>query len=377
MSLIKYVFLLLIVAPFANAFGQNKFYVFSINDKIGITDDTGSEIEAAVNAYYKTLPEKDEIILYNFSDKKDLIFNTLTKKKTYLESIIPADIVINGISYSKVKEKGKSYFLSTVDNKTIDYNDDFYFFNNVGNYIIAKYSVVKKTPAKSASGKAKGAILPEPPSRFDYEDGLAIFDPKTGAFTKPLVKGIFENYLPLYENKRENSNNGMAKVEIITINDIDDRQEPFDYLLLTNKSTHSLYDSSLKLIKKFEFRTDDKNLLAEKAGSFISKNLSWHNLKNAYPPSMPSTGRSVTKPEIIYPVNVIQNSDNISRFFIKKSATDSVLVLSTTLKIDWVSSTNEIHLEDKNGNDSHFFFDPVTAAIFLPKKYWAKLGIIK
>lgn len=361
-----------------NAEAQQNYYTFSVNGLNGIVDSVGKEVETPVHKYDKVLTQRNEIVMSNYRDRKDLIFDMNTGKKQFVDYIHTGDLTINGNSYSHVDDKGKSYFRSEESNKTININKDYYRYSNVGDYITAKYSNVVEIPRKPITAKGKNGVPAiQPPPKYDFQDGIVFFDGKSESFTKPLLKGIFDKYTPVYEKpETKQEGNDIIAEKVITV----DLSKPksFDYIILSNKNKHSVYDSKLKLIKKFDYKAEESEELAIKAGEVLSKNLSSFDSKNGgFLMAPPSGVRSDYVEKIRYPVfEVKKENDDKNTLVIKKSETESVEVLSTPLKIRYNVKEYYISLEDKDVSTT-FYFDPETGEIHLPKKYWEKFGITK
>lgn len=375
----------LAVTHFATA--QKNYYTFSINKKIGVTDAEGIEIIKPSFKYADFIPKKNEIYLTNYSvDTADAIFNTLTGEKKEYESIKDNAIKINGIPYAEIRTKSKNYLVSQESNFQIPITRKYSRFFNCGQYILEQYSetkYAKEKPAPPVKKSTSGVpppppppqILP-PPTQVSYF-GIISNDESF----KTLKRVAASSYLLLYntgEEEKDEDGNRIVHVQLVDLNqDVDN----FDFIIFSEKNTHHLYDSKMKLIKTFTLTKADEDSLMAFAKKTLNVNLS-HFSKNNYPPPpmmAPSSRSGKTKDVIIlYPLVQFKKLDNGTTVFeLQKSRDESQSIFSfegersTTLD----TKKHRIGIEDVNGKWHYFSFDPTTGAVFLPQKYYSVVGI--
>ena len=383
----KSLLLLICIAVTQFAQSQKKYYTFSIDDSIGITDQLGNEIIPPSFKYSDDVPKKNEIHLKNYSDKPDVIFNTITGKTTEYQHIYSTPLKINGELFVELKQKNTRHLMSLERDFQIKLTRRFSDFTNNGNYIFEKYSetvYAKEKPTPPAKKTTSGVpppppppqILP-PPTEVNYY-GIINNDEK---FT--TVKRIAADfYLQLYkepEVEKDEDGNVVHRLKIITLDA--NAINPFDFIIFSKNKTHQIYDAKMKWIKTFTLAKAEKEDLIAYAKKALNTNLSEYS-KNSMPPAPMMVSSSnygqQDKPEIIYPYFYLKTSNDSETIFGLQESKDSDQII---FKLDsQVASKLDLkkhriglkYLEDKW---IFFSFDPITGAPFLPKAYSDKVGM--
>lgn len=361
-------------------FAQNKYYPFEANKKYGATDTLGHELVKPVHGHREVFPSGKEFALYNFSDDiKDLIINTSTGNIQSFAYIIPSEATINGASYTIIREKDKHYLRSEEDGKIIILKKDYTDFFSEGKYIVAKhYPDPPPPPAKQPAPKpvkVNGKLIPPPPLPPPPPpqlappgfDGYSVID-ANDITLKPVMTGIFKQYLTLYKEEQEN-----ITERIVIKNRKVGQRSNFYAIIFSTTSTHSLYDSAMKLIKKFELKDAQQEQLEKIASDIMKTPLSGIDKANAAAP-MGLRPSNRPAPAIVYPVFEVEKADNgNNRLVLKLSATDIKVVFESPNRISWDPYKHIAGIPD---TDTEFNVSPQTGRIFLPRKYWEAAGII-
>ncbi|RZL34120.1 MAG: hypothetical protein EOP00_32160, partial [Pedobacter sp.] len=282
----KTAFILISLFSLNFAFAQQKYHAFSVNGKYGVTDTLGNEAIKPSHKYAKTILAKSQIYLQDFSEKPDIIFNAKTGAKQLYESVYNNQLRIKNVSYSVVSNKGKKFLLSEETDKTIPVTRDYDDFYGAGNYIIAKYYA--QAPYVSGGKDKNGRLLP-PPIREMKRQHVVLTNDET---LKPVVDKGFDKYLFLYKRPEETKDDRIAKVEIITIKQIQESNPVFDYIILSQGNNHRLYNAKMVLVKAFVLAKPDEDKLYNYAEQLLKVKLSnmasaQHGYKSA-PPMMAS-----------------------------------------------------------------------------------------
>ncbi|MBC9914644.1 hypothetical protein [Chitinophaga varians] len=368
----------LLLAVSSTTFAQNKYHPFRVDKKFGVTDTLGNELVKPIHKFCEQFRSGKEFALYNFDDDvKDLIVNTTTGKILPFAYINPGEAVVNNVPYTLVTETNKKYLRSEEDGKIILLKEDYTDFISEGKYIVAK-SYAKAMPAPmpppAKPVKSNGKLLPPPPlppppmkippQGFDDYAVIAANDETL----KPVMKGLYKTYLPLYKNKDENISGRVEKI----IHDGTRRRSNFYAIIFSTDHTHSLYDSTMKLVKKFELKNAQKEQLEEIASDIMKIKLSQYDEASAVPPmGLPSKNRP--EPTIIYPVFAVEKSVNGNhQFVLKQSATEVKVIFETSSGITWNAKEHSVYIRD---TDAEFAVDPQSGKIWFPQKYWAAAGI--
>ncbi|NML38699.1 hypothetical protein HHL17_15935 [Chitinophaga sp. G-6-1-13] len=367
----------LLLAVSSTSFAQNKYHPFRVDKMYGVTDTLGNELVKPVHKFCEQFRSGKEFALYNFNDDvKDLIVNTSTGKILTFAYINPGEATVNNVSYTLVTEKTKKYLRSEEDGKIIPLKEDYSDFKTEGKYIIAKYyasALPAPPPPPVKQVKSKGGLLPPPPMLpppmkipppgFSNYAVIAANDETL----KPVMKGLYKTYLPLYNNKAEET---IVRVKTVTYGP---RQHSNFYaIIFSTDHTHSLYDTAMKLVKKFELKNASKEQLEEIASDIMKTKLSEYDEASAVPPmGVPSKNRP--EPAVVYPVFDVEKSPNgNNQFVLKQSATDVKVIFETPSRITWNGKDHSIYISD---TDTEFAVDPQSGKIWLPQKYWATAGI--
>ncbi|MGN7823295.1 hypothetical protein ACTJJB_24460 [Chitinophaga sp. 22536] len=368
----------LLLAVSSTVLAQNKYYSFKVGGKYGVTDTLGNELVKPVHKYCEEFQSGNELALYNFDDEvKDLIVNTSTGNILTFSYIQPGEVKVNNNAYTYVHDKNKLYLRSEQDGKIIPLKEEYSDFKNEGKYIIAKYyaAVVAPPPPMPKPTKSPNKLAPPPPPPppamppppgFDHYAVIADDDETL----KPVMKGLFKSYLPLYNNKSEDSA-GIVEVKTFKIG----AQPVFYAILFSTDHTHSLYDAKMKLVKKFEMKTEDKEKLAEKASTIMNQTLSLYDAATSPPPMAPSPpGSRNGQPAVVYPVFAVEQSDNGNNQLVWKQSADNVKVIfESPKKFTWDSKDHIIWIGETG---TRFKVDTQSGKIFLPKTQWDAAGVI-
>lgn len=370
----------LLLAVSSATFAQNKYYPFGAGKKYGATDTLGNELVKPIHKFREVFPSGKEFALYNFSDEvKDLIINAATGKIQAFEYIVPSEATFNGVSYTIIREKDKCYLRSEEDGKTILLKKDYTDFFSEGKYVIAKHypDPPPPPPARPAPKpvKVNGKLIPPPPLPPPPPpplpplgfDGYSVIG-ANDLTLKPVMTGIFKAYLTLYKNEQEN----MAERIVIKKRKAGEHAD-FYAIIFSTDHTHSLYDSSMKLVKKFELKGAQQEQLEKIASDIMKTPLSNFDRSNAAAPmGLPSKNRP--EPVIVYPVFEVVKADNgNNQLVLKRSATEVKVIFESPGRISWNPYTHIAGIPD---TDTEFNISPETGRIFLPQKYWEAAGII-
>lgn len=365
---------------------QEQYHTFSIKGKYGVTDAKGNEVIKPIHKYADQFPEKQELALYNFDDKiKDIIFNMATGKQESYDYIHPDELNIQDTGYTYIDHKNKKYLRSQLGSRIINVKEEYYDFDNVGKYILAKYNppppVVKSEPRSTKNG-----ILP-PPKIVPMEKGTGFALMEDNTSMKPKLKGVFEEYLPLYlAQNNDDADEGSVVVREVVLLDVINRNPDFDAIVFSKGITHTVYNGQLALVGKFELKNANREKLVEKASTLMKRKLSEYSEKNMAPPmvsaspngpsSRPSGGPA-QQPKIVYPFFEEQKAENGNkRFVLVESESSTKIIFETQKAFRFSKSDHSIRLIEDEGPDSIFDFDPETGKLYLPEKYWSALGLI-
>ena len=369
------------------AIAQTSYHTFTIDEKVGITDNSSNEIIKPTFKYSDVIRDKNEIHLKNYSrDKPDVIFNTITGEQKEYESIHNNAVRIDGVQFSEIRTKNKNYLLSQESNLEIPLTRKYSSFLPTGQYILEKYSEykypkAKATPKPKVTPSKSGVPPPPPPPVAELPPveihyyGVITNDEKFQTFKRIVAN----NYLPLYKAPEEvESEDGIILVDLILINY--GVEDDFDYIVFSDNSTHHLYDGKMKLIKTFTLaNADDKALLAF-AKKTVGTNMSLYS-KNNPPPSVmavPTMRGSMEAPEVKYPFFYTEKiADGFTLFALQLAKDNSKSILKVAAKSTYLDeSKNRLGVKSAEGKWSYFSYDPQTCQIFLPQIYFSQLGII-
>lgn len=370
----------LLLAVSSAVFAQNKYYPFRVNKKYGATDTLGNEMVKPVHKYREVFPSGREFALYNFSDEiRDLIVNASTGNILSFAYLVPGEADINGASYTIIREKDKRFLRSEEDGKIIILKKDYTHFFSEGKYIVAKHYPDPPRPPQEQPApkpvKINGKLIPPPPlppppppqpapPGFDGYSVIGAND----VTLKPVMTGIFKQYLTLYKDEQDN-----IAESIVVKNRKAGQHSNFYAVIFSTDHTHSLYDSAMKLIKKFELKDAQQEQLEKIASDIMKTPLSGIDKANAaapmglLPPNRP-------KPAIVYPVFEAEKADNGNyRLVLKLSATEVKVIFESPGRISWDPHKHIAGIPD---TETEFNVGPQTGRIFLPRKYWEAAGII-
>lgn len=371
----------LLLAASSAAFAQNKYYPFEANKKYGATDTLGNELVKPIHKFREVFPSGKEFALYNFNDEiKDLIINAVTGNIQSFEYIVPSEATFNGVSYTIIREKDKQYLRSEEDGKTILLKKDYTDFFSEGKYVIAKHypDPPPPPPARPAPKPVKinGKLIPPPPQLPPPPpklppigfDGYSVI--RANDLTlKPVMTGVFKQYLALYKDEQENTAERVVVLKTIKPG----QRSDFYAIIFSTDRSHSLYDSSMKLIKKFDLKEATQEQLEKMASDIMKTPLSnFDRVNSPAPMGLPSKNRPA--PEIVYPVFEVVKADNgNNQLVLKRSATEVKVIFESPNRISWNPYKHIAGIPD---TDSEFNISPQTGKIFLPQKYWEAAGII-
>lgn len=375
--------MLAIAISLKTAIAQQKYHVFSINGKFGITDTLGNEIQKPTYAHSTLVLAKNQIYLQDFSDKPDIIFSTKTGVKQLYESVYHNQVQIQNVPYSIVSLKGKKFLLSEESDKIIQFTRDYNDFYTVGNYIIANYHA--QDPYVSG-GKDKNVKFLPPKIREIKKHHVVLANDES---LKTIVDKGFDKYLPLYKVPEKKQEDRIAKVEIITIKQFKESAPIFDYIILSQGGNHRLYDAKMVLVKAFVLAKADENNLLDYADNLLKTKLStMPSSANGYvsaPPMMaPSMGRSRNsgqEPEVKKPfkpffyVKKLENGNTIFALQETEEISKRILEAKPTTELRLFKNENLITIRIEGKVQSQFYYNPKTGDIYLPKAYLAELGI--
>lgn len=300
------------------------------------------------------------------------------------ESVYANEVQIKGITYSTITNKGKKYLLSEETDKTIPYSRDYDDFYEVGKYIIANYYA--QEPYVDGGKDKNGKFLP-PKIREMKKHYVVLTNDES---LKTVLDKGFDKYLKFYKMPEEKKNDGIAKVEIITLKLPVKESDPiFDYIVLSQGSNHRLYNDKMVLVKAFVLPKPDETKLFDYAEKLLKVKLNtMPSIENGYvaaPPMMASSGTKSKSPQnesehkkpfvsFYYTkklengntIFALQETEEISKRIFEANATSRVVLneryCTLTIKID-------------GKEDSKFNYNPKTGEIYLPKAYLVELGI--
>lgn len=380
------IFCLYILAITNLATAQQKYYTFSIDDKIGIVDNEGNEIIKPSFKYADDIDKKNEIHLKKFSSTEpDVIFNTKTGQKKEYESIYSSKVKIQGVRYSEIATKNKNYLVSQESDHTINLTRKYSKFHNCGLYILEEYSEYKYPAAKPSPPvkKTTSGVPPPPPPIMPTPAPIEVFyfgiinnDPSF----KTIKRVVGTSYLPLYKIPEEDvDENGNVLVSVILHNIDLDAEDPFDYIIFSEKNKHQLFDGKLKLIKTFTLANADEKSLLAFAKKTLNVNLSRYSENNFPPPPMMAPSSNSRKaPEIEYPFYHFEKlDDGTTAFSLQQSKEENKQIFTVNEISDTKLNKREktIGIKDKDAKWYFFNYDAATGKIFLPKLYVENLGI--
>lgn len=375
---------LMLSAVFNFAVAQQKYHVFELNDKYGITDTLGNEIIKPIYGYRTLIPAKNEIYLQDFSERPDIIFNVKTGAKQAYESVYDSKVFIKDVPYSIVTSKGKKFLLSEETEKTIPFSRDYDEFYRAGKYIIALYYA--QDPVVSGGKDKNGKFLPPKISAIRRHHAVLSNDETL----KTIVDKGFDKYLPLYKAPEEEKDNRMVKLETVTIKlPVKPSNPIFDYIILSQGNNHRLYNAKMVLVKAFVLAKPDEEKLFDYAEKLLKVKLSnmaseQHGMVSA-PPMMasPSSGPRnwSQKPEEKKPFKpffyIKKLDDGTTIFALQETEEISKRIFEAKANIKVVLDTKNctIRISTDTKAYSGFSYNPKTGEIYLPKAYLAELGI--
>lgn len=368
---------------------QQRFHTFMYNEKYGLTDTLGKEIIKPIHRSTERFGAKNEIVFYNYDEEiKDVIFNESTGAMASYGYIHPDEVDVQEKSYSYIKDKGKHYLRSQVEDKTLQLKRTYYDLVNVGNYIIGKYYAdpPPSPPSKSKKDKNGNWLPPEIVKAPSHDIGSYGYDVMTNDESlKVLMKGVFVSYLPLYADDRKvgGSSDEVVNVEIIELKEYNNAD--FDAIVFSADDTHSLYNASMTLVKKFELKDATKEQLTAKASTIMKLELLDYDRKNAAPPMMAppmgpgpsSRGDNLPHPPVVYPIFSTKKLENgNTQFIMQKSEKETKVIFETKHSVRLSERDAIIRITDSKDKDSKFNYSPSTGVLFLPKQYWSIIGLI-
>jgi len=365
------------------ASAQQKYHVFSVNGKYGITDTLGNEAIKPSYSYRTLVTAKNQIYLQDFSEKPDIIFNTKTGSKQLYESVYNDKLQLKNEPFSIVSTKNKKFLLSETTNKTIPLTRDYDSFDNVGQYIIATYHA--QDPFVSG-GKDKNGILLPPKIREIKKRYVILTNDET---LKTVLNSNFDKFLPLYKAPKEKEHDGTMEVRTVEITLPLKRNSPnFDYIVLSQGNNHKLYNHKMALLKAFVLAKPNEEKLLEFCKKTLKLDINTipnggHGMMVSAPPMGPSSGRrnSGQVPEEKKPfkpffyiekltngntIFALQETEEISKRIFEADA-------KTKIRLYEQDATLRISIDGKE--DSEFYYNPKTGEIYLPRTYLAPLGI--
>lgn len=367
------------------ALAQEKYMVFSVSGKYGITDNLGNEAIKPIYAHSTLVTAKNEIYLQDFSEKPDIIFNTKTGVKQTYESVYDNQLRIKDVPYSIITtNKKKRYLLSEETAKTIALTRDYSDFYNVGHYIIANYHA--QDPYVSGGKDKNGIFLPPKIREFKKHHVVLSNDEAL----KTIVDKGFDKYLPLYKAPEEKKNDQIVKVETITLTlPVKPGNPIFDYIILSQGSSHRLYNAKMVLVKAFVLAKADEEKLTEYVKKLLKVDISTmasaeHGMVSA-PPMMasPSMGRRNSdqqsepkKPfKPFFYIKKLEDGTTIFALQETEEISKRIFEANANTKVRLYERDCTISVSTGGKKDSSFSYNPKTGDIYLPKAYLAELGI--
>ncbi len=366
------------------AFAQQKYYTFSLKGKYGITDTLGNETIKPTFGYMTEVSAKDQVFLQDCSEKPDIIFNTKTGAQQRYESVYNNQVTIKNVPYSIVVSKRKKHLLSEETDKTIALSQDYSDFKNIGKYIIAKF-YPQLEPVKSGARDKNGILLP-PKIREFKEYYTVLADDES---LKPIAKGNFDKYLPLYKVPVKSNDDGIIREVTITI--LPDSEKPnFDFIVLSKGNSRNLYDSNMTLVKTFVLAKADDEKLADACSKIVKMELALTAAENGYgglvsaPPNGIGYGtKSATakaeKKEPFVPFFYVKKLSSGNTLFALQETEEiskHIFEVSSKYEVTIDKRQNTITIETDEEKVCKFSFNPQTGAIYLPKSYLKSLGIM-
>lgn len=377
--------LLMLSATLNFAKAQQKYYVFEVNGKYGITDTLNNESIKPIYSYRSLVPAKNEIYLQDFSEKPDIIFNAKTGTKQLYESVYNGKVFIKDVPYSIVTSKGKKFLLSEETAKTIPFSRDYDEFYSAGKYIIAKYYA--QDPFVSGGKDKNGRFLP-PKIREIKRHHAVLSNDET---LKTVVDKGFDKYLPLYKRPEEKKDDNIVKVETITLSlPVKESNPIFDYIILSQGNNHRLYNAKMVLVKAFVLAKPDEEKLFDYAEKLLKVKLSTmaseqHGMVSAPPmmasPSMGRSRNSEKEPEVKKPfkpffyVKTLENGNTIFALQETEEISKRIFEANANVKVRLYERDCTIRISIDGKEDSSFSYNPKTGDIYLPKAYLTALGI--
>ncbi|MNK06446.1 hypothetical protein D3C87_243440 [compost metagenome] len=374
--------LILILSVITNlSLAQQKYYIFNVNGKYGITDTLGNEAIKPTYSHTTSIPAKSQIYFQDFSEKPDIIFNSKTGAKQLYESVYDDKVQIKNVPYSIITNKGKKFLLSEKTDKTIALTRDYNELNAVGQYIIASYYA---QDPYVAGGKDKNGKLLPPKIREMKKHYVVLANDES---LKTVLNKGFDKYLPLYKIPEEKQDDGLMIVKTVEITlPITNTRANFDYIVLSQGNNHKLYNNKMVLLKAFVLaKADEERLLA------FSKKTLKVNI-NTVPsgdygmmvsaPMGPSSRRTRNpepvekKPFVPFfyvkkldngnTIFALQETEEISKRIFEANAKTSVRLYEEECIL-------KISIEGKK--DSDFRYNAKSGVLYIPKEYLADLGI--
>lgn len=367
------------------ASAQQKYFPFSIADKHGITDVSGNEFVKPAYGNSEIIEAKSQIYLTGLKGKPSVIVDAKTGAKQFFEYILSNQAKIKDVPYSLVLNKGKRFLLSEESSKTINLTEEYWDFNNVGNYIIAEY-YPKTAPSKSSYDK-NGIPLPPKIEPVPDKTSTILANDET---LKRLIKGSFDSYIVMYKELEKEKEDGLVHVQLIKLEDYN-KPKPFDFILLTKGNTHSLYNDKLILVKTFVLAKATEEQLLNASKKIVKLNLV-SSFNGNYPapkmvmasPSMPravSTKSPEEKKEDKKPfkpffyTEKLENGKTLFALQESEEISNHILELEAGVKLRLNEKEHTLTIVPEEKENSEFSFDPKTGAIYLPKAYLKQLGI--
>ena len=374
---------LCIACNLANA--QQKYFPFSIADKHGIADVSGNEFVKPAYGNSEIIEAKSQIYLTGLEGKPSVIVNSKTGAKQFFEYILSNQATIKDVSYSLILNKDKRFLLSEESAKTINLTEEYWEFNNVGNYIIAEY-YPKRAPSKSLLDK-NGIPLPPKIEPVPGKTSTILANDET---LKHLIKSSFDTYNLMYKiaEKEKQEDDNIVKMVTIIVDDFKKSAPHFDYILLNKGKNHSLYNAEMVFIKTFVIAKATEEQLLNASEKIVKHNLI-SSPGNGYPiPPMLMASPSVSRPRETKPekeekkpfksffyTEELANGKTLFALQETEEISNHILELEAGVKLRLNAKEHTLTIVPEKKENSEFSFDPKTGTIYLPKVYLKQLGI--
>lgn len=379
----KIVFTLLLFTTAGFAFSQQKFHAFSINGKHGIANVSGMEVMKPTYKFSTVIPAKNQIYFQDFSDKPDIIFNAQTGARQLYESILNKQLQIKNVYYSIITAKGKKFLLSEETDKTIPLTRDYNDFEAVGQYIIADYEA--QEPFVSGGTDKNG--IPLPPKIRAIKKHYAVLT--NDESLKTILDNGFDKYLPLYEIAGEKEDDRIVSIKTVKLEDFN-RKPNFDYIVLSQGNNHKLYNAKMILVKAFVLANANEEKLQEYAEKLIkvkfgTQTSSERSSVGAPPmvaaPSMGRNKNSDAEPnekkqfKQYFYIKKLENGNTIFALQETGEISKRIFEAKPSLVVKLFDSDHRIIVSTNGKEVARFSYDSKTGTIFLPKAYYANLGL--